>query len=580
MRRLRLQLFSPELDDLVFDYKGSIGLSAIMKTEIGSKADAYDAAVENGPVENNLKGSNDDRLEGHAQPDEEDSAQPSAIIEGNNVRLKPLTDGEEAGSSGSQAPPGEAADKPTQSSGRVSVSFNDKDDVDQADREIGDDDSDSEELSAKGDSNLWDHLWEARMLCGKIVNNEYVQIAIISLILLNALMMGIATIDYVTDNEKVDMVFTKIDKGFLVIFTVEVAMQLFYLGVTLFSDGWLIFDLTIVVLSWSFESLQIVRAFRIFRAFRLVTRVKPLRDLVLAIGAVLPRMYAIAALLMLIFYIFSVLFTELFSGLPLSENYFGTLDASLFTCMEMMTLEWGEIAREVMTHEQYAWAPFLFFIAITGFIVFNLIVAVVCDAVAVTEKTVREIDGLDSEDPVRTLEEAQERIDLLQCHISDMNKTQQQVQDMIEMLAGELLHLESERMRAEHREAELRIKMERRVAYQTEMDSESQIASLERNYLIEKARKESSRRMRMSKQLSNESLGGSERAGKPRMRPSARFSRTNSAASGLSAVSGISGGSGTSRPSYNRDMSGRSVLSNRDMSGRSVLSKESRESRR
>ena len=57
-------------------------------------------------------------------------------------------------------------------------------------------------------------------------------------------------------------------------------MQLFYLGFALFLDGWLVFDLAIVILSWSFESMQIVRAFRIFRAFRLVTRVKPLRDLV------------------------------------------------------------------------------------------------------------------------------------------------------------------------------------------------------------------------------------------------------------------------------------------------------------
>ena len=33
----------------------------------------------------------------------------------------------------------------------------------------------------------------------------------------------------------------------------------------------------------------------------------------------------------------------------------------------------------------WAWAPFIAFIMITGFIVFNLIIAVVCDAVAVVE---------------------------------------------------------------------------------------------------------------------------------------------------------------------------------------------------
>jgi len=338
--------------------------------------------------------------------------------------------------------------------------------------------------------------WKFRMLCGKLVNNEYVQVGIIVLIVVNALMMGVATFDFVMDDPDVDQAFARIDRGFLVIFTIECVMQLIYLGLTLFADGWLVFDLLIVVFSWSFESLQIVRAFRIFRAFRLITRVKPLRDLVLAIGAVMPRMYAIAALLLLIFYIFSVLFTELFSMLPLSDKYFTTLGRSLFTCMEMMTLEWGEIAREVMTHEPWAWAPFSAFIMITGFIVFNLIVAVVCDAVAVTEKNVRELDGFEPDNPEHKLLEAQERIDLLQCHINDMLRTQEQVQQLIESMAAELLHLEAERMKAEHREAELRIEMDRRMAYQEEMDTSSNLESFERTYLQEKEKKEEQRRQR------------------------------------------------------------------------------------
>jgi hypothetical protein len=313
-------------------------------------------------------------------------------------------------------------------------------------------------------------LWKARMKVGSLVNNEKVQLCIIVAIMINALMMGVATFDFVEESETIDNVFTQIDQTFLIIFTVEASMQLFYLGLSLFSDGWLIFDLAIVTLSWSFESLQIVRAFRIFRAFRLITRVKPLRDLVLAIGAVLPRMYAIAALLLLVFYIFSVLFTELFSDLELERDYFGTLDKSLFTCMEMMTLEWGGICRTVMLTHKWAWAPLLAFIAITGFIVFNLIVAVVCDAVAVTEKTVRQMDGYEEDNTEIKIIEAQERIDLLQSHINDMLKTQEQVFTMIEKMAEELVFLQTERMNAEQREARLRKEVEEREEYQAQME--------------------------------------------------------------------------------------------------------------
>jgi hypothetical protein len=356
-----------------------------------------------------------------------------------------------------------------------------------------DDDDDDDDSERRPET----RLWKARIVVGRMVNHERVQITIISLIVLNAMMMGLGTMDFVTDSPNVQDIFNKVDLGFLTIFTAEVVMQFFYLGVALFQDGWLTFDFLLVAISWSVQSIQIIRAFRIFRVLRLITRVKPLRGLVLAIGQVLPRMYAIAVLLMIIFYVFAVLFTELFSELPLAENYFRTLDASLFSCMEMMTLGWADIAREVIVYEPWAWAPFSIFIAISGFIVYNLIVAVVVEAVAVTEQNVRALDGLDPDSPEEKLENAKDRIDLLQCHIEDMVRTQTQVQKMIEVLASELLHLETERMKSEQRETLLRNEMTRKLEYERNMESKQQIESLERTYVLERERRESQRRMKM-----------------------------------------------------------------------------------
>jgi len=150
-------------------------------------------------------------------------------------------------------------------------------------------------------------------------------------------------------------------------------------------DGWLFFDFIIVVISWSFSGLQIIRAFRVFRALRIITRIETMRNLVTALFDIMPRLGAITALLLLIFYIFAVLFTQLFGELTLSGDYFTRLDYSLFTLFVMMTMEWADVARECMAEIWWAWAPFVAFIMITGFIVFNLIIAVVCDAVAVIE---------------------------------------------------------------------------------------------------------------------------------------------------------------------------------------------------
>lgn len=308
-------------------------------------------------------------------------------------------------------------------------------------------------------------IQQSRRIVGKCVNNEYVQITIIILIVLNAILMGFSTTKMVTDNTMAINVVEWVDRYvFLVIFSIEIFMQFYYFGFALFLDWWLVFDVVVVGISWMSVEYQVVRSFRIFRAFRLITRVRPLRDLVLALGEVLPKMSAIVALLLVTFYVFAVLFTELFSEYELKSEakYFSTLWESIFTCFQMMTMEWIEICRELMEHNKHAWVPIVAFVALAGFIVFNLIVAVVVEAVAATEETVRQLDGLGSNSPASKLFEAQERIDLLQSHVSIMTEQQEQIQFMLETMAGELLHMETERMKAKYRENRLLEEIKRR----------------------------------------------------------------------------------------------------------------------
>ena len=301
----------------------------------------------------------------------------------------------------------------------------------------------SEEIRRHKNLNSKHCLPKARQRVGDIVNDTRVQLFIIGLICINAILMAIGTFDFVTDNPQVESAFDMTDLVFLVIFSIELSCQFFYFGLRLFQDGWLVFDFVIIVLSWSFNSIQVIRAFRVFRAFRIVTRVKTLRDLVAAIVQVLPRMTAIGFLLLLVFYVYSVLFVELFGELDLSENYFRTLDASLFTCMQMMTMEWADAARECQ--ETYSWAPIVFvsFIMITGFIVFNLIIAVVCDAVAVADNMGREMDDDEVLSPEEMLYNAHGRVSTLSDRISGLVNREKDLQDLLELLGSEIQHLEA-----------------------------------------------------------------------------------------------------------------------------------------
>lgn len=228
-----------------------------------------------------------------------------------------------------------------------------------------------------------------RNFCGSIVNDMRFQLIIILIIVINALLMGVATYDFVEENPRVKRMFEVTDQVFLVIFTIECALQLCYHGYELFFDGWLTFDLFVVVMSWSLSGAQIFRAFRVFRAFRLVARLDVLKDLVNAIVAVLPRIGSIMLLFGLVLYIYAVLTTVLFGKQTYGDdnmNYFGRLDYSLFTLFQFVTLEaWGDISREVMTMYPYAVVVFLSFLTVSSFILYSLVVAVVCDAVAVVE---------------------------------------------------------------------------------------------------------------------------------------------------------------------------------------------------
>lgn len=297
-------------------------------------------------------------------------------------------------------------------------------------------------------SKLFSAFQTFRKFAGKVVNNPNVQICIIILIALNAVLMGLATFDFVTDSEKVNEGFEKADQAFLIVFTIELFLQFVYLGKGLFRDSWLIFDLCIVVVSWSFESFQIVRAFRVFRAFRLVTRVKTLQNLVLAIFHVAPSMAAIIALLVLILYIYGVMCTELFrdtfrDGIT-SEDYFSSFDKTLFTLFGMLTMEWADIAREVM--EEYAWSAVIFasFIVITGFILYSLVIAVICDAVAVTEQS-HERRGTEN------LASQQLRIRALHRKVNELNKSHRETLKAVnEALEGLRLPVEIRHLSTGH----------------------------------------------------------------------------------------------------------------------------------
>lgn len=255
-----------------------------------------------------------------------------------------------------------------------------------------------ETTQAPCDENLFSHI---HTYCGIVVNHSIFQRGILVFIALNSILMAVATFDFVADDPSIQSAFDVMDVLFLTIFTIELLLHLVYYGPSFFSDGWLLFDFMVVILSWASEALSVFRAFRVVRTFRVITKMKEMKDLVGALINVMPRMFAIFLLLFLIYFVFAVLFTEIFKTTYeegyTSQDYFSRLDKTTFTLLQFMFLDsWSTITKELMQKYWWAWVPVLCFIVVSTFIVVNLIIAVICDAVAAiqTQEMTKHVDEM------------------------------------------------------------------------------------------------------------------------------------------------------------------------------------------
>jgi voltage-gated sodium channel len=101
---------------------------------------------------------------------------------------------------------------------------------------------------------------------------------------------------------------------------------------------------------------------------------------VTALLAAIPGLSSIMLVLMLVFYVFAVMATNLFAE-PFPD-WFGNIGRSMYTLFQVMTLEgWSmEIARPIMEKFPYAWLFFVPFIMIATFTMLNLFVAIIVSA--------------------------------------------------------------------------------------------------------------------------------------------------------------------------------------------------------
>uniref|UniRef100_A0A8C0IV22 Sodium channel protein n=1 Tax=Chelonoidis abingdonii TaxID=106734 RepID=A0A8C0IV22_CHEAB len=152
-----------------------------------------------------------------------------------------------------------------------------------------------------------------------IVTSEAFDIIIMILICLNMITMMVET-----DNQSIRKtdILNKINMFFVAIFTVECIMKLLALRHYYFTNGWNIFDLSVVIMSIvgtlvshivnAFENyfsptlFRVIRLAQIGRILRLIRAAKGIRTLLFALMMSLPALFNIGLLLFLVMFIYAI----------------------------------------------------------------------------------------------------------------------------------------------------------------------------------------------------------------------------------------------------------------------------------
>ncbi|WP_299733545.1 ion transporter [uncultured Tateyamaria sp.] len=220
--------------------------------------------------------------------------------------------------------------------------------------------------------------------------------AIMTLIIFNAITLGISTSDWAQTN--FGTLLNIIDKTVLTIFVIELLLKLFAYGFSFFRNSWNIFDLLVVSVGLlpQTTALSALRGLRVIRALRLLSVIPQMRAVVQALLDALPGMGAVIVMISIVFYVFGVMATIMYGNA--FDEWFGTLGRSLYSLFQIMTLEsWSMgIVRPVMIEFPNAWAFFVPFIVITAFSVLNLFIGLLVNTMqsAVEEETEAEFEKL------------------------------------------------------------------------------------------------------------------------------------------------------------------------------------------
>ncbi|MDG3086468.1 ion transporter [Vibrio hannami] len=263
-----------------------------------------------------------------------------------------------------------------------------------------------------------------------INNNKYFQAFTVVVIILAALSIGANTFELPTS---VSVAIHWLDQFILLFFLVEIVIKFFSYKHKLdfFKSGWNWFDSIIVVgslIPTAGQGILIARLLRVFRVLRLVSAVPQLKLLINALFKAIPKMGYIAVLMFIIFYIYAVVGSLLFSSI--NKVLWGDVSISMLTLFRVATFEdWTDVMYETMEVYPMSWVFYLTFIFLTAFVFLNMMIGVVIETMT-TEHALAEQDK-ESDDPIITSEYESRQIFATHNQVEQLQRELSEIKELL-----------------------------------------------------------------------------------------------------------------------------------------------------
>ena len=260
--------------------------------------------------------------------------------------------------------------------------------------------------------------------CRRMVDANRFEYLIIAIILFNAALLGLGTSPAI--ERDYGSLLHMGNNVILGIFVVEALLKLaarWPRPQSYFTDGWNVFDFTVIVLALipaTGEFAIVTRLFRLLRVVRLISTIRDLRLIVAALVRSIPSVGHVLILMSIVVYIYAIMGYHLFHRHD-PDNW-RDLGTALLTLFNILTLEgWTEVMDSAMAAYPWAWVYFVSFVVLGTFVVINMFIAIIINNLDEAKiERLRELEGPASrEELLREIRATQATLRRLEQRIGD-----------------------------------------------------------------------------------------------------------------------------------------------------------------